>query len=217
MLTTTGAPSVQDTGVRTSAILLAAVRGEGERISVGEILDALDARAFGLASLLFSLFSIVPMPPGVPTVVGIALFIVSVQMVFGRHELWLPGFLTKRSFSRKALVGGLEKMQKRLEAVEKIAKPRLLFLTGGVGTVFIGLVILVMAIVLILPLPPGGNMPPALACAILGMGLAERDGLIVLFGLVTSIVAIVVVSIVTVGFIAYLPAFWDWLSGLWGG
>ena len=40
------------------------------------------------------------MPPGVPTVVGVALLIVSIQMIFGRRELWLPHFLTKRSFER---------------------------------------------------------------------------------------------------------------------
>src|SRR5690242_21079467 len=103
-------------------MLLRAVRGDSERISVGDIADALDARAFGLATLIFSLPSIVPMPPGVPTVVGIALLIVSFQMVIGRQELWLPRFLTRQNFSRKALVSALEKLQPRLRAVERIAR-----------------------------------------------------------------------------------------------
>lgn len=201
---------------RTSHLLLEAVQGEGERISVGDILNALDARAFGLAALLFSIPSLIPMPPGVPTLVGVALLIVSIQMVFGRKELWLPRFLTRRDFSRKALVGALERFQPRLRSIEKIAAPRMLFMTGRVGTVLIGLVVLIMAIVLILPLPPGGNFPPALACAVLGMGLAERDGAIVMFGLFTSIAAMVAVSLVTVGFIRYLPDFLDWMRGLIG-
>ena len=212
MSATTDVRSGEGTGAGTSALLLQAVRGEGERVTVGEILDALDARAFGLVTLLFSLPSIVPMPPGVPTVVGIALLIVSVQMVIGRHELWLPGFLSRRSFSRKALVSAFEKLAPRLEAVEKIAKPRLLFMTGKIGTVAIGLVVLFMALVLILPLPPGGNFPPALACAILGMGLAERDGIIVLFGLVVSVAATFAVSVVTVLFIQSFPDFLNWLG-----
>jgi hypothetical protein len=204
------------TGAGTSALLLQAVRGDGERVTVGQILDALDARAFGLATLIFSLPSVVPMPPGVPTVVGIALLIVSLQMVIGRQELWLPGFLTKRSFSRVALVRAFEKLAPRLEAVEKIAKPRLLFMTGRIGTVAIGLVVLFMAVVLILPLPPGGNFPPALACAILGMGLAERDGIIVLFGLVVSVAATFAVSVVTVLFIQSFPDFLNWLGNSLG-
>src|SRR6185295_11625345 len=199
-------------GAGTSKLLLEAVRGESERITVGDILDALDARAFGLATLIFSLPSIVPMPPGVPTVVGIALLIVSFQMVIGRHELWLPGFLAKRSFPRKSLVSALEKLVPRLEAVEKIAKPRMTFLTGRAGTVAIGIVVLIMAIVLILPLPPGGNFPPALACAVLGMGLAERDGVIVLVGIIGSVLASIAVTAVTVAFVATLPDFLSWLG-----
>lgn len=208
--------SAEATGERTSSLLLRAVRGDGERVTVAQIADALDARAFGLATLIFSLPSVVPMPPGVPTVVGFALLIVSVQMVFGRHELWLPGFLSRRSFSRQALVSAFEKMAPRLEAVEKIAKPRLLFMTGKMGTVLIGVIVLFMALVLILPLPPGGNFPPALACAILGMGLAERDGVIVLFGLVVSVAATAAVSVVTMLFIQSLPEFMAWLVGSLG-
>ncbi len=200
--------------------MLRAVRGDSERVTIADILDALDARAFGLATLIFSIPSIVPMPPGVPTVVGVALFIVSIQMVIGRHELWLPGFLSKRSFSRPALVKAFEKIAPRLEAIEKIARPRLLALTGKMATVLIGLVVLFMAIILILPLPPGGNFPPALACAVLGMGLVERDGVIVLFGLIASIAATAAVSVVTVLFIQSLPEFTGWLgrsmSDLWG-
>jgi hypothetical protein len=216
MLATAGAHPAPETGARTSSLLLQAVQGDSERITVGEIIDALDARAFGLVAFIFSLFSIIPMPPGIPTVVGIALFIVSIQMVLGRHELWLPRFLTKRSFVRKKVIEEVEKTMARLEAAERFAKPRLLFLTGRLGTFMIGLVILIMAIVLILPLPPGGNFPPALACAVLGMGLAERDGLIVLIGLATSVAAVIVASIVTVGFIKVMPAFWDWVSHLFG-
>ncbi len=216
MSATTHPRAEEGMGERTSALLLRAVRGQSDRISVAEIADALDARAFGLATLIFSLPSVVPMPPGVPTVVGIALLIVSVQMVIGRHELWLPGFLSKRSFSRQALVSAFEKMAPRLEAVEKIAKPRLLFMTGKIGTVLIGLVVLIMAIILILPLPPGGNFPPALACAVLGMGLAERDGVIVLVGLMASALATAAVSVVTVLFIRSLPEFVAWLVGSLG-
>lgn len=216
-MTAPGAHPAPETGARTSHLLLQAVRGEGERISVGDILDALDARAFGLATFAFALFSVIPMPPGIPTVVGIVLFIVSVQMVFGRQELWLPRFLTKRAFDRAGLVRELEKLQTRLEAVEKIARPRLIFLTGRLGTVLIGIVILIMAIVLILPLPPGGNFPPALACCVLGMGLAERDGLIVLIGLVASIAALFVASVLAVSLIAFLPSVYQWFGGLFGG
>ena len=193
-------------------MLLRAVRGESAKVSVREIIDALDSRSFGLAVLLFALPSVVPMPPGVPTVVGIILLIVSIQMAFGREELWLPGILSKREFDRKSLVGAFEGLAPRLAVIEKVMKPRLLFMTGRVGSILIGIIVLVMAVVLILPLPPGGNFPPALACAVLGMGLAQRDGALVLVGLVVSVVALIAVSFVTLVFIQSLPELWAWLQ-----
>lgn len=203
-------------GVSTSDLLLAAVRGESESVTIAEILDALDARAFGLATLIFAIPSVIPMPPGVPTVVGIALFIVSAQMVVGRQELWLPKFLSKRGFSRKALVSGFEKIKPQLEFVEKFARPRLLPLTGKVATVLIGLVITFMAIILILPLPPGGNFPPALACAVLGMGLVERDGVIVLLGLVVTVAATVAAYFLIALLIGALPGITNWFASVFG-
>lgn len=188
------------------------VRGDGERISIGEIIGALDARAFGLATLIFSIPSLVPMPPGVPTVVGLALLVVSSQMVFGRRELWLPRILTKRSFPRAAIVNAFEKHQKRLVSIEKISKPRLLVLSGRLGTILIGTTILLMSIILILPLPPGGNFPPALACAIFGLGLAERDGVIILWGYLSAIIAAAAVFFVTHAFLHYLPGVAEWIS-----
>jgi hypothetical protein len=203
-------------GQRTSDLLLNAVRGDSERVTIAEILDALDARAFGLATLIFAIPSVIPMPPGVPTVVGIALLIVSIQMVMGRQELWLPKFLSKRGFSRKALVSGFEKIKPQLEFVEKFARPRLLILTGQAATIAIGVVIMVMAIVLILPLPPGGNFPPALACAVLGMALVERDGVIVLIGLVVTAAASVAAYFLVALLIGALPGITNWFATTFG-
>lgn len=201
-----------DMGAPTSAVLLAAVSGEGDAVSIGDIAGALDARAFGMSTLIFSIPSLLPMPPGLPTLVGVALLVVSTQMVAGRHELWLPVFLTRRRFSRALLVSGFQRVTPHLEMAERLARPRLLFMTGKSATVGVGLVVLVMAVVLILPLPPGGNFPPALACAVLGLGLAQRDGVIVIIGLVTSIVATVAVSVVTLVFIKSIPALFGLLS-----
>jgi hypothetical protein len=204
------------TPLRTSDILLAAVQGESERVSIGDILDALDARAFGMVTLVFSLPSIIPMPPGVPTVVGLALLIVAIQMIFGHKELWLPNFLSRRNFDRKALTQSLTSVQKTLRSFEKITRPRMLYMTGGVATILIGAVVFIMAVVLILPLPPGGNFPPALACAVIGMGLAERDGVVVILGILTAAAAIIAAWLVTLGAVTFFPFLIDWIGRLFG-
>jgi hypothetical protein len=143
--------------------------------------------------------------------------IVSIQMVLGREELWLPRILSRRSFSRKALVSGFEKIKPQLALLEHFARPRLLVLTGRLATVLIGVVILAMAIVLILPLPPGGNFPPALACAILGMALVERDGVIVILGMAVTVAASIAAYFLVVLVVQSMPGITHWFAGLFGG
>jgi hypothetical protein len=57
----------------------------------------------------------------------------------------------------------------------------------------IGLICLLLAIVLTLPVPLG-NMLPALAISLLALGVLERDGLWVLAGFAAAIASGVVVS-----------------------
>jgi hypothetical protein len=52
---------------------------------------------------------------------------------------------------------------------------------------------------------------------VLGLGLAQRDGFLVLVGLVVSALALVAVSYVTLLFIQQLPALLDWFGRLFGG
>ena len=166
--------------------------GSGERVFVADMLDTLEGRAFGMAALLFSLPVCFPMPPGVPTVAGAALLMVSVQMILGKRRLWLPRFLREKSIDRLKLKGAIAKITPRLRQLEKAARPRLLFLTGATGQRVFGLVMLVLAAMLILPIPIFGNMPLGFAAAILALGLIERDGVFVLAGLAATAIAIAI-------------------------
>jgi len=66
-----------------------------------------------------------------------------------------------------------------------------------VGKVLIGLVILVLGLIMILPIPLLGNIPPGIAATVIAIGLTERDGLIVLIGAVVSTVAVALASVAT--------------------
>ena len=58
---------------RTTEVLRDLAYGEGERATFREILLGLRHRAFGFTMLMFALPCVLPMPPGIPTVCGIAL------------------------------------------------------------------------------------------------------------------------------------------------
>ena len=84
-----------------------------------------------------------------------------------------------------------------MRRLERYCKPRLPIVTESVGKVLVGAVILVLGAIMILPIPLLGNMPPAFAASVIALGMTERDGLVVLIGLVVSVAAVAVASAAT--------------------
>jgi hypothetical protein len=182
---------------RTSEVLRELAVGEGERVTFRDILTELRHRVFGFTLLIFALPCSLPMPPGIPTVCGIAIVIIALNLIAARQRLWLPNAVAGKSVARADLKRMVERWAPYLERLERICKPRLAVVTEPVGKVLIGIVVLVLGLIMILPIPFLGNMPPGLAASVIAMGMTERDGLIVLIGLLVSVVAIAVASVAT--------------------
>ncbi|HEX7237673.1 MAG TPA: exopolysaccharide biosynthesis protein [Gammaproteobacteria bacterium] len=183
---------------RTSEVLRdLAEGGETERITFREVLTELKHRAVGFALLIFALPCILPMPPGIPTVAGIALVIISVHLLTARQRLWLPSAIADKSIGRADLKRMVERAVPYLERLEKVCKPRLPIVTETVGKVLIGVVIFALGFIMILPIPFLGNMPPGFAATVIAIGMTERDGLVVLIGTVASAAAVALASFVT--------------------
>jgi hypothetical protein len=164
--------------------------GVGEKATAGEIVDALGERAFGLSIIVVMAPVCLPMPPGVPTIAGVVLAMFALQLILGFKRPWLPGWVRRLSITRRKLLAGIDNLEHRLRWVDSIARPRWKFMTRGLGARLIGLVLLVLAGILILPIPFLGNLPPALAASILALALAQRDGLIALVGFIASALAV---------------------------
>ena len=182
---------------RTSEVLRDLAEGEGERVTFREILLGLQHRAFGFTLLIFALPCCLPMPPGIPTVCGIALVIIALNLIAARQRLWLPSAIADKSVARADLRRMVSRMVPHMERLEKFCKPRFPVVTETVGKVLIGLVILVLGSIMILPIPFLGNMPPGFAASVIAIGMTERDGLVVLLGTAVSAVAIAVASVAT--------------------
>jgi len=191
-----GADSVESE-VRTSQVLRDLAYSDGERVSFGEILANLRQRAFGFAMLIFSLPCALPMPPGIPTVCGAALAIIALNLIVLRRKLWMPRAITQKSIARSDLRRVVDRLLPLLERLERICRPRFRVFTAPLARVLVGVVVLVLGVVMILPIPLIGNMPPGAAAAVIAMGITERDGLVVLVGLVGATVAIVVAGAAT--------------------
>lgn len=177
---------------RLSAILTAIAEAEDkDRISVGDLLDALKRRALGALIFIFSVPTALPMPPGVSAVLGAPLLFLTVQLMLGMQP-WLPKLITDRSLSRVDFRRVVTTVAPWLARAENIMRPRLTFLAKRPSVYLVGLVGVVMAIILFLPIPLG-NMLPSVALCIMALGLLERDGVWILIGLAVAIASVVIV------------------------
>lgn len=177
---------------RLSAILTAIAEAQGnDRISIGDLLEALRHRALGALMFIFAAPTALPMPPGVSAIVGAPLLFLAVQLMLGMKP-WLPKFITDRSLSRVDFQRVISMIAPWLARAEKIMRPRLTFLAHRPFVYLLGLTCLILSLVLFLPIPLG-NMLPSVAICIIALGLLERDGVWILVGLITAAVSVVVV------------------------
>ena len=163
-----------------------------DRISIRDIFGAMGDRAFGALMLIFALPNVFPTPPGTSAVLGAPLVFLTAQLTFGLSP-WLPAFIADRSLARKDFASIAARITPWLSWAEKMLKPRLTFLVQPPVENVIGLICLVLAIVLALPVPLG-NILPAFAICLFSFAILERDGIFVLLGLATSAVSAVVVG-----------------------
>lgn len=178
---------------KLSAILTAiAADTTRDRVSVGDLLRTMHGRAIAALMLIFAFPNVLPSPPGTSGILGLPLIYLASQMMLGRLP-WLPGFIANRSMARTDFGALVSRVGPVLARAERLLKPRLPFLVNSGTERIIGAVCLLLAVILLLPIPLG-NMLPALAICILALGLLERDGVWVLAGLMMSGLAVTVVA-----------------------
>jgi len=158
--------------------------------SVGDVLDAVGTRSFGPILLLAGLVMMAPVVgdiPGVPTLMGLLVVIAGGQFLVGRDHVWLPDWLLRRSASCESLKKGVRWTRPVARVLDRWSKPRLGWLTHGVGVLVLGLACFVIAAMtpMMEVVPFSANLA-GLAVAAYGLALVARDGLIAALALAFS-------------------------------
>jgi hypothetical protein len=166
----------------SKALETIAAEDEPERIGLGDLVARLGDRAFGVILLVVALPNCLPMPPGSSGFFGALLMLVAVQMIIGRHRLWLPALVLRRSFSRSDYRAAVSRFAPLLKRLERLCRPRLTRIVSGWGERLLGVVVFVLAVVISLPIPIFGNLPPAVVVGVLAVSMIERDGVTMLIG-----------------------------------
>lgn len=162
-----------------------------ERIAVGDLLAVLGDRALAALLFVFAVPNVLPVPPGTSAILGAPLVFLAAQMALGLRP-WLPRWIACRTLPRSDFAAVVQRIGPWLARAERLLRPRASGLALPPMEHLVGLVCLLLAVVLVLPVPLG-NMLPALAISLMALGVLERDGLWVLAGLATAALAVAVV------------------------
>jgi hypothetical protein len=159
-------------------------------ITLGEVLKLSEERVFGVLFVLLALPCALPIPHfGFSIPFSCVIGVLAVQLIMGVKLPWLPRQLLGYSVELKKAQAIMEVGVTWLQGLESMAKPRLtLVCTSLAGRTLIGLVVLVSAVFMALPVP-GTNVPPAIGVLITGIGVLEDDGITTLIGLGVCILA----------------------------
>ncbi|WP_223475487.1 exopolysaccharide biosynthesis protein [Oricola indica] len=173
-----------------SQVLSELAEEEHGEVSVRRIRDALADRSFATFLVFTAAINLLPFPPGSTVLLGVPIVLVAFQMVIGYPTVWLPRFFLNRSLSHKAFHRMSTWLIPFLRRMENWVRPRYWpFPNAKSAEKVVGLIALVYAIAVVIPIP-FGNWLPALAVFICGIALSERDGFWLAVGTITGVVAI---------------------------
>ncbi|MDD9910444.1 MAG: exopolysaccharide biosynthesis protein [Ahrensia sp.] len=197
-------------GIRgTTALLddvlsqLQQTHGIDAKISLGQLTDALQARAYGVILLLMALPCCLPFVYLLPQIVAFPMLFLTWQLASGRNTVWLPENLHKRQFRISLLAGTVSRARPWLKRFEFIAGPRLASLSEGIGLRIVGGLLMIPCASILVPLPLT-NSVPGLGVSIAAIGLVERDGVLILLGLIIGLVWVAALAIGGGALLTYL-------------
>lgn len=182
-------PEQADLPQKVSEILRGFIAAHQEKgVTIREMTHAFGDRAFGFLLLFFALICMIPLPiPGIHMFLSLPLFYLSFQQMLGRHEVWFPEKVLSYSFPAKAIGDVGLKTVPWIEKIEHLAKPRLTGFGQGYSYRLFGAIIFYITAFLSIPLPLT-NFVPAIAIAVIAVGLLTRDGLAMIVGSIIGII-----------------------------
>ena len=168
-------------------------------VSLNHLLAKTGGRGFHLVVILLALPFIIPLAiPGVSTLLGLSVALLSFKLAFGVQPR-LPKFMGDRrltpDFQRKLLAGSV----RIVRLVEKFARPRRTpWMTTRPARSFNALLMTLMGLLLALPfppLPPLTNTLPCYCIILLAASMMEEDGVMIWFAYLLSLGTIIYLAL----------------------
>lgn len=166
-------------------------------ISLRDINERLSERGFAILMILFAFPMAIPLPypPGFTTILGMPLLVFSIQMIRGLGKPSLPQWIAQKNITTSHLVFAVEKSKRFFLWIEKLLHPRFSYMSSENGERIIGIVSLCCSIAIVLPILFGNAIPSA-AIMIMALGLLNKDGIVIILGIITGIIGVIIAALV---------------------
>jgi hypothetical protein len=190
-----GSVEFQDSKASLSQTLLDLIGSiQGPTVTLRALMNRIGEQGLLLVCAVASLPFLIPVSiPGVSTVFGAAIIMVSIAIALNRMP-WLPRRILDRQMDTQRLVPALHKGANVVSRLDRFVKPRMGGLTNGATVARLnGLAITLAGVLLMFPLGliPFSNTLPGIAILLLSAGMLQRDGLIVLAGHLFNVITII--------------------------
>ena len=188
-------------------------------LTVNHLLEGTEGRGFYLVIILLSLPFIVPISiPGVSTVLGVVVALLSLRLAFGLPPR-LPRFLGERPLPPARLEKVLRGSIRFLRVLEKWVKPRRTKWMGRPAAICANaLLMALMAFLLALPfppLPPFTNSLPCYALILIAASMMEEDGILIWIGYGVSLGTMIYLGFIATVLEKGLVNLWHSVLRLW--
>ncbi|WAJ71524.1 exopolysaccharide biosynthesis protein [Catenovulum adriaticum] len=167
--------------------------GQGaKKITAGDLIEHFENRGFGPLLVFPALIAILPTGgiPGVPTVCGILICFISIQLALGKQSPWLPKKFKQLSIKQESLEKNANKALPITQKIDKVFRPRFKLFQSKKVKKAIALTCAGCGLIMIpLELLPFAVAIPASAILSTAVGLATEDGLFIIIGLAMSLMS----------------------------
>lgn len=183
----------RNTETRLSEALADTARSvRGHAVTLRELIGIIGEQGLLIVCLILAAPSLLPVaPPLMSAALALPMLMIAIAVTTNRLP-WLPDKLLDHELPAATVQQTVMRVSGWAQRIEHLIRPRLLGFSGSPGINVLNGVMLVLAVLLLLaplPLVPLAGTLPAIAVMLLALGMAERDGIVILLGYAMTIVA----------------------------
>lgn len=182
-----------------------------DHLALRDLVGGLGHSTFGVLLFISTIPAFIPIPGVAGALSGPLVVLVGLHLLILLRKPWLPEFVARRGPQRSTLIRFDRAGDRWLRGLEKLVRPRMTaMIDHPVATVFTGLQLVLLGVLLALPIPFTNFMFAGLLL-VYALALLERDGALMLLAWVAGVVAIYVFGAVSGNLAAML---WAWVASL---